>query len=295
MKYAKLTIVIAVLLAIIAGVVVIITTQKADDGIEIKASTEKERKVIKDIQDKITNAPDTKFCPQAYDDVLKTINLFFENEATNKKTYTNELRYAYTEKFVKQATYVFDRNEWKSSDISTIRKELKRCLSFSPNNDELKKITTILNEYDKLLKFNSEVSQACSQQPKCLTINSNYLYTDDDWEVTKTNELMSRIPSANTKAKNSPTYQNTRKQKVEQRLKFAHKKFVDTKMDCAESEAIRYNYNSSRHGDYTKLCSKLEVNFKTYCDKWGESRTTVLEWQKRRKGWEIYAPDPETM
>lgn len=295
MKHAKLTIVIAVLLAIIAGIVVIVTTQKADDGIEIKTSTEKECKLEEDLKRLLVDVPDNKFRLETYDEILKKINLFFKDETTNKNIYTNELRYAYTEKFVKYAMYVFDRKEWKNNDISTIRKGLKRCLSFSRDNDELKSITTILNEYDKLLKFNSEVSQACDQQPKCLSINANYLYIDDDWDMTKTNDLISRIPSANTKAKNSPTYQNTRKQKVEQRLKLAHKKFVDTKMDCAESEAIKYNYNSSRHGDYTKLCSKLEVNFKTYCDKWGESKTTVLEWQKRRKGWEIYAPDPETM
>lgn len=295
MKYAKLTIIIAVLSAVIAGVVVIVTTQKANDGIEIKASTEKERKVIKDIQDKITKAPDNKFCPKAYDDVLKTINLFFKDEVTNKKTYTNELQSEYTEKFVKQAMCVFDHNEWKDNDIKTIRKEYSRCKSFAPDNSDLNTIKAILNDYDSLSKYNSEVHNACQQQPKCVTINVNYLYVDDDWDISKTNDLIGRVPSANSKVTNSPVYKKTRKSEVEKRLKSAHKQFVDTKMDCAESEAIRYNYNSSRHGDYTKLCGKLEVNFKTYCEKWGESRTTVLDWQKRRKGWEIYAPDPETM
>ena len=281
MKYVKLSIVIAVIL----GIVVIATTQKADKAIDIQPSTEKERTVMKYIHDKIINAPDSKFCPNAYDEILKTINLFFENETTNKKTYTNELQYEYTEKFVKQAMYVFDRSEWKSSDISTIRKEHKRCLSFSPNNSDLKTITTILREYDNLQKFNDEVSQACRQQPKCITVSANYLYIDDDWDIAKTNDLINRVPSASTKAKNSPTYQNTRKPKVEQKLKSAHKKFIDDKMDCAESEAMRYNYNSSRHGDWEQMVAKLYVNFKTYNNKWGES---VSAWQRRAASWEQY-------
>ena len=144
-------------------------------------------------------------------------------------------------------------------------------------------------------KYNSEVENACRQQPKCVAINTNYLYQDDDWDINKTNDLISRVPSANSKVTNSPVYKKTREPEVEKRLKSAHKQFVDTIMNCAENEAKSYNYNSSRHGDYTKLCGKLDVNFKTYCDKWGESKTTVLDWQKRRKGWEIYAPDPETL
>lgn len=285
MKYAKLAIVIAVLLAIIAGVVVIVTTQKANDGIEIKASTEKERKVIKDIQDKIINTPDNKFCPKAYEDVLKTINLFFKDEATNKKTYTNELQREYTEKFVKQAMYVFDHNEWKVNDIKTIRNEHRRCKSFSPDNSDLNTISAILKDYDRLSKYNSEVENACQQKPKCVTINETYLYINDDWDVAKTNELIGNVPIINSKAKNSPLYKRTRKPEVEKRLKSAHKQFIETKMDCAEQEAIKFNYNEAKHDVWEGLVAKLYVNFRTYNSKWGES---VAHWQKRAAEWERY-------
>lgn len=285
MKYAKLTIVIAVLLAIITGVVVIVTTQKANDGIEIKASTAKERKVVKDIQDKITKAPDTKFCSKAYDDVLKTIDLFFKDEATNRKTYTNELQREYTEKFVKQAMYVFDHNEWKANDIKTIQIEYKRCKSFSPDNSDLNTIKAILNDYGRLSKYNSELENACQQQPKCVTINETYLYINDDWDVAKTNELISSVPSVSTKAKNSPLFKRTRKPEVEKRLKSAHKQFIETKMDCAEKEAIKFNYNEAKHDVWEGLVAKLYVNFRTYNSQWGES---VAHWQKRAAEWERY-------
>lgn len=288
MKYAKLTIVIVVLLAIIAGVVVIVTTQKADDGIEIKASTEKERKVIKDIQDKITKAPDNKFCPRAYDDVLKTINLFFKDEATNKKTYTNELQREYTEKFVKQAMYVFDHNEWKASDIKTIRSEHERCKSFSPDNSDLNSIKAILNDYDRLSKYNSEVHSACQQQPKCATINTNYLYQDDDWDISNAIDLLGRIPPANSKVVNSPVYKKTRKVEVEKRLKSAHKQFMEKKMEYGEREAVGYNFNGSRHGDWVAMSKCFAKNFDRYIAQWKDIESAKM-WKKRVERWEEYA------
>lgn len=285
MKYAKLTIIIAVLLAIITGVVVMLTTQKADDGIEIKASTQKEQKVIKDIQDKIAKAPDSKFCSKAYDDVLATIKLFFKEEATKRRTYTNELQREYTEKFVKQAMFVFDRNEWKTNDIKTIQREYKRCNSFSPDNSDLNMIGVILNDYDRLSKYDSMVHKACQQQPKCVTINETYLYIDDDWDIATTNDLISKVPSVSSKAKNSPLFKKSRREEVEKRLKSAHKQFIETKMDCAEEEATKFNYNEAKHAVWESLVAKLYVNFRTYNNKWRES---VAYWQKRAAEWERY-------
>ena len=284
MKYAKLALVMAVLLAIIAGVVVISTTKKADEAIAIPPSTEKEEIILKDIYDKITNAPDNQFCVKAYEEIQKKINLFFKDEPSKKTKFMYELQYAYTDKFILQAMYVFDRNEWKSSDISTIRREYKRCKVFSKDNTDLNKIYSILVEYDKLLKFNSEVSQVCNTRSKCLT-DASYLYREEDWDVAKANDLLNHIPSANTKAQNSPAYTNTRRSKVEQRLKSAHKKFIEEKMDCAEQEAIGYNYNPSRHQDWELMVSKLYVNFRTYNNRWSEN---VSAWQKRAAEWERY-------
>lgn len=280
MKYAKFIIVITVLLAIIIGVVVISSTQKADDVIVIQPSTEKEQTVKKDIQDKIIDAPNSKFCTKEYDDIFNAIDLFFQNEPTNKKTYTNELQYAYTDKFVKQAMYVFDRNDWRDSDIRTIKDEYKRCIGFSPDNVDLKSINSILNEYNKLKDYNTAVSNACRQRPNC-----NNLYVEDNWDLEKTNYLINNIPSADTKAKNSPVYKTTRKDKVEERLKIAHKKFIDDKMNCAEMEAKGYNYDPLKHDSWEEMVSKLYVNFKTYNKKWNED---VSAWQRRAASWEQY-------
>lgn len=284
MKYLKLIIALLVVAASIGGLTYYFTRPSANETVEPTGSKIKQETVEKDIQDKIGNAPNNKFCPSAYDDILKRIDLFFKDEPSNQKTYTLMLQGEYTRKFVEQANYVFDRNSWNSNDISTIRRELKRCQSFSPDDTGLKSISNVLKDYDSLVSYNGKVKDACSQRPRCIA-NTNALYIDDDWNITKTNELINSVPNVTSKAKNSPVYQNTRKSKVEERLKKAHKKFIDDKMTYAEREAIGYNYNPARHGDWETMGSKLYVNFRTYNSKWGES---VSAWQSQVASWERY-------
>lgn len=285
MKYAKLTIVIVAIVAAVVGIVYIVTTSKANDEIIIEPSTVKEETVVEDIHNKIENAPNNKFCTNAYDEVLKTINYFFANEPSNKNRYTNNLQGAYTEKFVQQAMYVFNHNMWNSNDIRTIRNENKKCLKFSPDNKGLKKISSILKDYDRLVEFNSEVSTACKQKPKCKS-NSNYLYTDDDWNITETNKLLSSIPYVSSEAKNSPQYRISRENEVRKKLQSAHKRFIECKMDCAEKEAQSYRHNDSRYNDWEKMGKKLYDNFNTYLKRWG---TIDDNWLERVADWEKYA------
>lgn len=287
MKYLKLTIALLVIVAAGSGLTYYFTRPTASGAVQLKSSTIKQQTIEKDIEEQITGAPNSDFCPSAYDDILKRINCFFKDEPSNLKTYTLMLQGAYTRKFVNQANCVFDGKIWGSGNISIIRKELNRCLAFSPDDKGLDSIANILREYDKLVRYNGEIETACSQRPKCET-NPNCLYIDDDWNITKTKELINSVPNVTSKAKNSPTYQQTRKAKVEERLKKAHKQFVDDKMTCANKEAIGYNYNPSRRSDYDKLGQKLYVNFQTYVSQWGEAKTTVSAWQQRVASWEKY-------
>lgn len=287
MKYLKLTIALLVVVAAGGGLAYYFTRPTATGAVQLKGSTIKQQTIAKDIEERIKDAPNSKFCPSAYDDILKRINCFFEDEPSNLKTYTLMLQGAYTRKFVNQANYVFDGRIWDSGKIGIICKEMNRCLAFFPDDNGLDSIAHILKEYDKLVRYNGEIKTACSQRPKCET-NPNYLYIDDDWDITKTNVLINSVPNVTSKAKNSPTYQQTRKKKVEERLKNAHKQFIEDKMTIAEKEAIGYNYNSARKSDYDKLGSKLYVNFRTYASQWGEAKTTVSAWQQRVASWEQY-------
>ena len=287
MKQLKLLIALLVVAAMAGGLTYYFTRETAEGPLTPPPSTIKQETVEKNIKEKIENAPNSTFCIAAYEDILKQINLFFSDEPTNKQTYTLMLQGAYTIKFVEQANYVFDRTIWSSSDISTIRQEWKRCKAFSPDDFGLWSISNVLKDYDKLLQYDKDVKTACGQRPKCLS-NTNALYMDDDWNLAQTNTLIGSVPNVTGKACNSPVYQKTRKTKVEERLKSAHKKFINDKMACAEKEAVGYNYNASRKGDYDKMGQKLYANFRTYASKWGEARTVVLRWQQKVARWELY-------
>lgn len=287
MKYLKLMIALLVVAAAGGGLAYYFTRPTAKGAVELTGSTIKQQTIQKDINEQIKDAPDCKFCPSAYDDILKRINFFFKDEPSNLMTYTLMLQGAYTRKFLNQANYVFDGKIWGSDKISIIRNELNRCLAFSPDDKGLDSIAHILEEYDKLVRYNGKIETACSQRPKCKK-NPNYLYIDDDWDITNTNVLINSVPNATSKAKNSPTYQQTRKAKVKVRLKNAHKQFIEDKMNIAEKEAIGFNYNHARRGDYDRLGQKLYVNFQTYASQWGEAKTTVFAWQQRVASWEKY-------
>lgn len=288
MKKVKLAIVIIALLAVIVGVVVIVFTPGAGGGIgPIGGEDAKIHAIEKDISERITNAPDNSFCVKAYDGILKSIEFYFDAEPANKDTYTRELQYAYTEKFVRQAMYVFDNTVWNSQDVKTIKNEYKRCYKFSPDNSDLCEINRIIGDYDRLSSFNNKICNACKQCPKCVSKDcSNYLYVNDDWDITTTNELIANIPAASSKVTNSPVYRNTRRSEVERRLREAHENFIEQKMDCADKEAQGFNYNPSRHGDWEVMSSNLYKNLNTYKIKWGRD---VKHWQKRIANWERYA------
>lgn len=290
-KIVKIIIAAVAIIAVVVGLFCCFNGVIVDSGLKTGRSDIKTKYVEKLIKEKIVDAPDSKFCVKAYKDIKSTIDLYFKDAPTSKSTWTNNLNLEYTDKFVKQAMYVFDHNAWKSKDIATIRNEYERCIRFSPDNNSLAAIKSILSDYDKLLKYDNEVSKACNQHPKCLN-DPLYIYKADGWDIAKTNSLINSTPMVYSKAKNAPLYQKTRGDRVRTRLKNAHRKFINDKMNRCEQEAIGYNYNPSRNSDYGKMSGFLYEDFKTFYNKWYES---VIDWQTRLKDWGQYAPDPTTI
>lgn len=280
MKKIKLSLVLLVVVAFVVGIVILVTTKRADDAIDLKKSSVKEQTVEKNIKEKIENAPNSSFCVQAYNDILGEINLFFKDEPTNKKTYTTELQRVYTDKFVQQAMYVFEHNLWRSSDIATIHREYKNCMSFSPDNPDLPVIMTILNDYDKLLNYDNRVTAACKQRPQ------KSLFSDEDWNIVETDRLLNSVPAISTKAKNSPIYSKTRRNEVEKKLKTAHRHFVDERLNRAEQIAKK----SISHNEWMEMGKQLDKNFKTYGRKWGDN-DQVVDWARRLQNMEKYTVD----
>lgn len=287
MKYIKLTIILLVVAGALAVIIPLITKGKVNNSVTPKGTDVKSRTIEKRIQDKIESASNSSFCADAYDDILNSIECFFAEEPSNKSTYTLMLQGAYCRKFVQQANYVFDRNTWNSNSIRTIRKEMKKCLGFFPEDPGLDSIRTILQNYSMLVNYNSEVANACLQHPKCIN-DHIYLYQSDNWDVATTTQLLNNIPNPTGKVRNAPVYQRTRKDKVRERLKNAHSNFIEQKMSRSKVEAESYNHNPARLGDYNKLGERLYECFQSYIDLWNEWNETNKQWQKDVENWGKY-------
>lgn len=287
MKYIKLTIILLVVAGAMAGIMTLITKEKVNHSVTPKGPDVKSKTIEKRIQDKIESASNSSFCADAYDDILNSIEYFFAEEPSNKSTYTLMLQGAYCRKFVQQANYVFNRNTWNASSIKTIRKEMNKCLGFFPEDPSLDSIRTILQDNDMLVNFNDEVANACQQHPKCIN-NPLYLYQSDDWDVARTTQLLNNIPNPIGKVRNAPIYQQTRKDKVRERLKNAHSNFIEQKISRSKVEAESYNHNPARLGDYSLLGEHLYDCFNSYINLWNEWNETNEQWQKEVENWGKY-------
>lgn len=287
MKYIKLTIILLVVAGAMAGIMTLITKEKVNHSVTPKGPDVKSKTIEKRIQDKIESASNSSFCADAYDDILNSIEYFFAEEPSNKSTYTLMLQGAYCRKFVQQANYVFNRNTWDASSIETIRKEMNKCLGFFPEDPSLDSIRTILQDNDMLVNFNNEVANACQQHPKCIN-NPLYLYQSDDWDVARTTQLLNNIPNPIGKVRNAPIYQQTRKDKVRERLKNAHSNFIEQKISRSKVEAESYNHNPARLGDYSLLGEHLYDCFNSYINLWNEWNETNEQWQKEVENWGKY-------
>lgn len=284
MKYIKLAIVLLVVAGTLGGIINLITKGKVSGDIKPEPTDVKTITIEKRIHDDIESASDNSFCITAYNDILNSINLFFQNEPSNKATYTLKLQGAYCRKFVRQANYVFDRTSWESKKITTIRKEMNRCLEFFPEDKGLDSIRQILQNYAILVSFNTKVKNACKQQPKCLD-DSYYLYKLDDWDSTTTTQLLNTIPSASGKVTNSPVYRNTRLNEVRRRLKEAHTSFIERKMAKSEEEIKSFNHNPNQFQAYRSLGDNLGKCFDTYYRLW---QTSTGPWREKLADWEFY-------
>lgn len=287
MKYIKLTIVLLVVAGALGGIITLVTKGKVSGEVKPEPTDVKTQTIEQRIHDDIEDASNSSFCVTAYNDILNSINLFFQNEPSNKATYTLMLQGAYCRKFVRQANAVFDGTRWESAKITTIRQEMNKCLGFFPDDPSLDSIRIILQNYANLANFNSQVTQACAQQPKCLN-DYIYLYQPDNWDVVRTQRLLNNIPNPTGKVRNAPIYQRTRNNEVRRRLKNAHTNFIQQKMERSKIEVESYNYNPARLGDYSKIGERLYECFQSYANLWNSTTEFYNQWKPEVDSWGRY-------
>jgi len=118
--------------------------------------------------DSLSKLPDSRFCKDLYKEIAYLINdgyanmCFAETPLVNdqwKENFTKNLYSAYTEKFIKQAFYVFRGSEWKTEDLRFIRSEyqiLQRSKLLehgSPVYNNFVEIEAIFSKYDEIINF----------------------------------------------------------------------------------------------------------------------------------------------
>jgi hypothetical protein len=112
--------------------------------------------------------PENKFCNDFHANVVYQIEEFHRNGKLGKNTSENnqwkenlskQLYAAYTDKFIKQAYYVFNQSEWTTSDLGLIRNEYRALQSSAllERNTLIDRrfndIKIIFNKYDEITSF----------------------------------------------------------------------------------------------------------------------------------------------
>lgn len=166
MRILKIFLVVTVIAAISFFVIrSVITTDKVG---EVKSTG---NPFIDKIQQEISSLklkPDNKFCREYYSEIAYHLEDYHKSNRLGKSPLENDqwkenlsklLYGAYTDKFIKQAFYIFNRSDWAISDLSFIRNEFQ-ALQRSPmleRNSPLDKrfteIKMIFNKYDEITSF----------------------------------------------------------------------------------------------------------------------------------------------
>jgi hypothetical protein len=112
--------------------------------------------------------PDMVFSKDYYNEIAYHIDDYYKQGRLGKNALENDqwkenlskqLYAAYTDKFIKQAYYVFNRSNWASNDLNFIRSESRSLQNSpmlerdSPINQKFNEIKTILNKYDEITAF----------------------------------------------------------------------------------------------------------------------------------------------
>ncbi len=112
--------------------------------------------------------PESKFCKDFYSEVAYHIDDYHKNNRLGKSKLENDqwkenlskqLYAAYSDKFIKQAFYVFNRSDWSSIDLLFIRNEYVALQNSpmlernSPIDRRFNEIQAIFKKYDEITSF----------------------------------------------------------------------------------------------------------------------------------------------
>ncbi|MBK7181457.1 MAG: hypothetical protein IPH89_00190 [Bacteroidetes bacterium] len=267
MKTLKISLALIVVAAITFFV---IRSFVAPDKVEeIKSSgnpfIDKIQQEIKTLQLK----PENKFCKEYYTEVSYHIDDYHKNSRLGKSKLENDqwkenlskqLYAAYTDKFIKQAYYIFNRSDWAINDLSFIRNEYRTLQSSpmlernSPIDRRFNEIKSIINKHDEITVFIA----SCK--------GFSYSQKDLDMQfpiVDVSSKISKAISYRNNRLENSFVNNCTRLHsglnEIPQALFRAHVKYLDNMINTWSN--MFTNYNSQKayvDGIYSPLENKID-------------------------------------
>ncbi len=267
MKALKISLVVIVLAAIGAGIFFWIESPIPQPKVR-DSKNQFTLKIEQEIE-KLKAKSDSKFCGDFYNLVASQINDFYKQNRFDSNTSGNKqwkddlesnLYSAYSQKFIKQAKYVFRGSEWKSSDLKFIQNEmnrLKRSKLLIPNSPVDKDFTTIqnaLNKYNEIEYFISTCKNyGCSKTE----LSAHFPISDVQRKISRASSLLRN--HLENQFVNNCNHLHVDLRKIPSMLFIKHVSYLDTKINFWSD--MWCNYRS--HKDYSNNLNirvKNEIN-----------------------------------
>jgi hypothetical protein len=223
--------------------------------------------MIEEKIDTLKKWPNSEFCKYYYQAVSNLIdnchkaNGFSANPPNNtqwKEDYSNQLYYAYANKFVEQAYHVFNGTEWNANDLDCIRREY-RTLRSNPLNKSGSELDSIFTEIQNIFAKYDEINNfiaSCNN----FSFPGNSLLT-----VVSVSKVRSKISEARDYLSVSKPLRNCRRlrdrlQQVPQVLFSQHCNYLQRKINYWSGEYPNYNSQSEwRALVYDNLFAEINV------------------------------------
>lgn len=234
------------------------------------------KRIVNEI-DSLGKLPDSKFCREFYKEIEYHINDYYKhdpptypfgrlgnNQMENdqwKENLSKNLYNAYSEKFIKQAFYVFRGSEWKNENLTIIRSEYQTLRKSnllekgSPVDREFTKIQTVLGKYDEIAGFIS-ASNGFSYSGN--TLSEHFPVSDVKDKISRAADY-AKNNLENEYVKNCTRLLDGLKE-VPQALFRAHVRYLDSKIE--QWSGLFSNYNSQRdyaNNLFTPLKNEIEA------------------------------------
>jgi hypothetical protein len=195
MKVIKISLIVIVLVVIVFFVARSLVKPDRVDKIRPSANSFVGRiqNEIKGIESK----PDNAFCRDYYNEVAYHIDDSHKNSKLGasklendqwKDNLSKQLFAAYTDKFIRQAYYIFNGSDWNGNDLNFIRSEYHELQSYSmlerngPIDKKFNEIKGIFSKYDEISAFITS----------CNSFSNSNEKLSDSYPVSEISQIISR-------------------------------------------------------------------------------------------------------